>query len=219
MMRRRALQHVTTSRTTSRARPMVWSWVTAWVAISTVAAVSPPTWAKATEPPIASGCQLISTDTTIDYGRFSPHDLPPPPPGATALPLGKRTLTLHATCDTSQRMTLFFHGNAVADNTFRFGDTRDADKKGQLVVRLVRAQLDGKPTAMGLTRATAIPPEAFAPSLELAPGFGATVNGAGRQLSVQVELEAFVPRTAMRPRHDETWQSDGQFMLDTRSDN
>jgi hypothetical protein len=157
----------------------------------------------------ASACTLVSSDAHVDYGRFSPYDLPPSDPASSNLPLGKRIMVLRASCDAPRRMALFYRGEAHGADGFRFGP------EGHLRVRILKAQLDGKPAALGQVKSAALQPAATAVAVSLTPALGALVMGAGRQLNLQVEIEALVPRTAMHPSNEQTWHSGGRFVLES----
>lgn len=183
-------------------------WICATSSQASPAAAPVPNAPVPTAP--ATACNLVANDNTIDYGRFSPYDVPPAAPSSPALPLGKRIIVLHATCDMPQHMAIFFQGEADGAGQFRFGP------EGHLTIRLLKAQLDGKPAPMGQVRSIAQPPASHTPDIAITPEFGAMAAGAGRHLSLQVEFEAAVPRSAMRPSMDQIWRSNGRFVLETR---
>jgi hypothetical protein len=150
-------------------------------------------------------CQLQLSESALDLGRFN-RDQPVPVKGSNLLSLGKRTLNLSATCGANSIMALAFKGQQDHEQGYRFANN------GVFVVKVIDAQLDGKPVRLrplDPTEATAS--ELFVQSGQaLSPYVGAS-PAIGEYLTVQVEIEARIDRAGTRVSADEEWEGSGQF--------
>ncbi|QZC93112.1 hypothetical protein K2E96_19050 [Pseudomonas sp. ERGC3:05] len=86
-------------------------------------------------------CQLQLSESALDLGRFN-RDQPVPVKGSNLLSLGKRTLNLSATCGANSIMALAFKGQQDHEQGYRFANN------GVFVVKVIDAQLDGKPVRL-----------------------------------------------------------------------
>jgi hypothetical protein len=138
----------------------------------------------------ANNCQLLLGDSQIDYGTVTRSALNPLTKYPRYLSFGKRVVTATAVCATPTRMSLFFRGSASPNNLFRFGEHNG------FVVHAMQAQLDNRPVQLAPLAAPGQPAGAGGASVTLMPGQGVTVatsdGGIGRQLSLQLEVEAYL---------------------------
>ncbi len=141
-------------------------------------------------------CQLLLGESQVDYGTVTRYTLNPLTKYPRYLSFGKRIVTATAVCPTPVRMSLFFSGAPSPNNLFRFGENSG------FVVHAMRAQLDNHPVRLARIAAPGQPASEEGENVTLIPGQGLTVatsdGGIGRQLSLQLEVEAYASDGATR---------------------
>jgi hypothetical protein len=159
----------------------------------------------------ANNCQLLLGDSQIDYGTVTRSALNPLTKYPRYLSFGKRVVTATAVCATPTRMSLFFRGSASPNNLFRFGEHNG------FVVHAMQAQLDNRPVQLAPLAAPGQPAGAGGASVTLMPGQGVTVaasdGGVGRQLSLQLEVEAYLSDSAAHVTAAQTFEGNTSIEL------
>lgn len=150
-------------------------------------------------------CQLQLNETTIDLGSFS-RDQPTQIPGMSLLSLGKRTINLTASCGTNSVIALSFRALQGSEVGYRFA------KNGIFTLKIIDAQLDGKPVRLRtLDTTTSTPNQPFLrPGDKLAP-YSGPVLASGEHLSLQIEIETMIDREGTRVSADEELEGMGRF--------
>ncbi|CNK99793.1 Uncharacterised protein [Yersinia mollaretii] len=153
--------------------------------------VSSTSWAAA-EPAVGDNCELMVSQTQIDYGQNSRGQMLQRGQGAAQLPFGKREVVVNAVCQQPVPMKLVLRGNGDTGRAFRFGP------QGQLGVQARNVRLDGNPAVVQLEGGR--PQE----GLTLKPGDSLQVVSAagqpliGKSLTLRLELEARIAAGATR---------------------
>ncbi len=158
----------------------------------------------ATDAAAGDNCRLRTNPAQVDYGRLSRHAILGQPATAHGHSLGKRLITVDVVCDAPTRLTLLARGGAADESSFRFGP------QGRLALTAARAVLDGNAISLGIVEQPGEAPSAIAASAPLLPGKGVTAlvdgqAGTGSRLSVQIEVEAFVPVDALSVTSETDW--------------
>ncbi|MCK3832726.1 hypothetical protein [Pseudomonas fluorescens] len=150
-------------------------------------------------------CRLQLSESTLDLGRFN-RDQPVQVKGTNLLSLDKRVLNLFATCGANSVMGLAFKGQSGEEKGYRFA------KNGVFVLKVINAQLDGKPVRLRPHNAEEIATSELLiqPGQELLPYVG-TFPVSGEHLTVQVEIETRIDSAGTRVSADEDWEGSGQF--------
>lgn len=159
----------------------------------------------------ANNCQLLLGDNEVDYGTVTRSALNPLTKYPRYRSFGKRVVTVTAICATPKRMSLLFRGSPSQNNLFRFGE------KNGFVVRATRAQLDNHSVQLAQLAAPGQPMGAASDSVLLIPGRGVTVaasnGGVGRQLSLQLEVEAYLSDSAAHVTADQPFEGNTNIEL------
>ena len=159
----------------------------------------------------ANNCQLLLGDSQIDYGTVTRSALNPLTKYPRYLSFGKRVVTVTAVCAAPTRMSLFFRGSPSPNNLFRFGEHNG------FVVHAMRAQLDNHPVQLAQLAAPGQPVGAGSESVTLMPGQGVSVaasdGGVGRQLSLQLEVEAYLSDSAAHVTAAQTFEGNTSVEL------
>ncbi|TSD60055.1 hypothetical protein FFI97_007080 [Variovorax sp. KBS0712] len=156
----------------------------------------------------ASGrCDAQLSESLVDYGRMTRAQLLERQPDPARASLGKRLVTLTAVCAERTAMALSFQGAAADDTGFRFA------ANDRFTLRIVQAQLDGKPVRLAASQADATnsaPSSLLRPGDRMSPMDGASL-AQGQRLTVQLEIEPFVGAGATRVAAESTWEGAGRF--------
>ncbi len=155
-------------------------------------------------------CVVNISQPTVDYGRTTREQLFENSPNSNQALLGKRSLTLTSVCDAKVQQVLTFQGEAADESRFRFG------QQGTFSLRVINAQLDGKPVRMVASGAASNAANGTSTLLRLGNGlipFDGPAAAAGERLTVQVEVETYVDADATRARSEESWEGGGSFNI------
>ena len=156
-------------------------------------------------------CQLLLGESQVDYGTVTRYTLNPLTKYPRYLSFGKRVVTVTAVCAAPTRMSLFFRGSPSPNNLFRFGEHNG------FVVHAMRAQLDNHPVQLAQLAAPGQPVGAGSESVTLMPGQGVSVaasdGGIGRQLSLQLEVEAYLSDSAAHVTAAQTFEGNTSVEL------
>lgn len=160
----------------------------------------------------AENCQMQISNNAVDYGSTTRAELLKKRVSPLMMSLGKRSVTLNATCQVPVLMTLFFRGGGADGNTYRLGNG------GSFTLTLLNAKLDGRTVGLGGVMTAGQAPEAKADSLLLQPGMGAVpilndVPVKGSLLQVTVEIDASLSTTGSRLADRTTFRGAGNFEL------
>jgi hypothetical protein len=161
----------------------------------------------------AANCEMQLSENAVDYGRLNRAELEDSSPAPNAVSLGKRRLTLNVICKQPAAIALRFNGAPAQD-----GGGYAFAGNGGFTVQMSNATLDGNSVALAKTDASGRSIQSPAASQYAVPGHGvAGVSGAtlarGKHLVVGVEIEASMPRSAMRVRGETTLEGLGQLEL------
>lgn len=152
-------------------------------------------------------CDAQLSESLVDYGRLTRAQLLERQPDPARASLGKRLVALTAVCAERTAMALSFQGAAADDTGFRFA------ANDRFTLRIVQAQLDGKPVRLAASHADATgsaPSSLLRPGDRLSPMDGAGL-AQGQRLTVQLEIEPFVRAAATRVAVESTWEGAGRF--------
>ncbi|OXI78247.1 hypothetical protein CFB40_35795 [Burkholderia sp. AU31652] len=155
----------------------------------------------------ADNCQMHAGHAQLDYGAQYRQTILGQPASARGYSLGKRLVSVSIVCKEPVRMAIFLRGDALDDGAFRFG------QQGVLSVTAGDANLDGKSVALGRVEHAGQQPSEPAGKVGLRPGSGIVVlaqgvPAAGSRLTLQLELEPVIPRSAIEVLNNEShWSS------------
>lgn len=155
----------------------------------------------------ADNCQMHTGLSQLDYGAQYRQTILGQPASAVGYSLGKRLVSVSIVCKEPVRMAIFLRGDALDDGAFRFGE------QGVLSVTAGDANLDGKSVALGRVEHAGQQPSEPAGRVGLHPRSGVVVLAqgvpeAGSRLSLQLELEPVIPRSAIEVLNSESnWSS------------
>lgn len=141
-------------------------------------------------------CQISTSSPEINYGDMSPAQLQELAGGRRLTP-GKRMMTVSVTCPYSQSMRLTLRGERASNGDLRYGE------RGSLSLRMLEAQLDGRPVQLTTTKADGRLNGSARSDVALRPGdsVAATQNGqriVGKNFQLQLEVEPVMPESATR---------------------
>ncbi|MBP0596590.1 DUF1120 domain-containing protein [Herbaspirillum sp. LeCh32-8] len=160
----------------------------------------------------ADNCQMRISEANVDYGATTRAELLKKQVSPLMMGLGKRNVTLTATCKTPTLMTLFFRGSGADGNAYRLGGG------GSFTLRALNARIDGRSVGLGSVVTAGMVPEQKADSLPLPPNRGVVpiqndVPVKGVSLQIQVEISALVSSTGSRIADRTVFSGAGNFEL------
>ncbi|QCP52215.1 hypothetical protein FAZ95_23840 [Trinickia violacea] len=160
----------------------------------------------------AANCEMQMSTSRFDYGQLSRTELDAQKPEAGGVSLGRRTATLNITCEQPTTMVLRFDAPSAASGTFVFAE------RGNYVMKISEAHLDGSAVALGRISAPGQVPQAakMSETFESGEGVGLVTDGRparGRHLTAQIEIETRVPSEALRVRSETQLTGQGQLQL------
>lgn len=188
----------------------------AYAGLPTDSPVASPT----ASPTADSTCQLLVSDSDVNYPAVTKHGLLSLP-GSPNLGFPERIVSVTAACDKPMHMALKFTGRQTQNGQFSFGD------HGILHLQLQHAQLDGQPiplrlanprangtniqqSRIPLTRVTVLPGDT------VVPGAWMPIARAGKQWTLQMALDPQIPASAAQVTDATNFVSDISVELITQ---
>lgn len=166
--------------------------------------------APMTVAPPAERCQLMISESDIDYGSITRYRLESGG-NAAELSLGKRRMMLNVTCSSASLLGMVFRGpSSGADYVF--------GKSGKVTMQLSEAQVDGRPVQVGNAGAAGTMPVSPAATARFMPGqvIVPVIDGKpaqGTRFSAAVEVEPVVPRGSSQVTSPTTLELNGAFQV------
>lgn len=157
----------------------------------------------------AENCQLVLSETDINYGAMTRYGLEPSGGGTQDLALAQRRVTLNVSCRAPAAIGLRFRGpSAGAD--YLFG------RQGKVVMHLSEPRLDGRTVLVGTATAAGMLPAAPASGARFMPGqvivpVEAGKPATGSQFSAVVDITPSLSRDAARVRNRTPMETEGTF--------
>jgi hypothetical protein len=153
-----------------------------------------------------SGCTVRLGQPGIDFGTTTRGQLLQSPLAGDALSFGQRRVQVHVQCEQVVPLGLEFVAPVADADSFRFG-------AGTLTARVIGVRVDGRAVQwLNEGRGGASVSNVLRPGDFVVPAVsGATLEG--RQMTVEVELEAQVKSAATRVSDVTRFESHGEFRL------
>lgn len=152
-------------------------------------------------------CQLQLSEAVIDYGAYTRTQPTPAQRNSSLMHVGKRTLSLSATCSANTVIALTFKGERSNEQGYRFS------KNGLFTLKVTDAQLDGRSVSLRTPDAAQAQNGALIRPGEAVVPYAGTNVTAGRQLTVQIEVETLIDLAGTRVNADEEWEGSGHFEI------
>lgn len=168
-------------------------------------------WAGLAAGAHAENCQIQLSDTTVDYGSLTRAGIIGKSAAGPNVSLGDRQMTLNVMCQKATKIHLIVRGSTGQEN-FKFGDS------GQFKMLLSDALLDGQQAnlqSVQISDKQSLEPGAtlaVTPGTELVPSI-AGQQVTGKNLSLQVRINAEVTDIATKVRGQTTWEGSADFQV------